>query len=201
MTINEIIKAVISGVIAFTVPVFLKKLLPEPEKVTTLPWLKWCVAGFIGGVLGAVASFFIGPEGKGFGNWAAYGTAIGLFQWLALRGYRKVGTWFVLASMIGWIFAMIGGYLGLIAVGIAVGLLQYMGLTKYKGAFWWIIFNPIAWFVSGSICLQLHGALINTHLILGTLLEFGLGGLLGTAILLFPLSRLAGEKQSPVKPG
>jgi len=52
MGIDEIIKAIISAIIAFTVPTALKQFWPETEQVDSLPWFKWCVAGFVGGALG-----------------------------------------------------------------------------------------------------------------------------------------------------
>jgi hypothetical protein len=101
---EDILKMIVSAVIGVVVPAALKQFLPEPKPVTSLPWFKWCVAGFVGGALGGLGSGIATLTGAGLagiGNWAIFGVSIGLLQWLALRGYRTVGTWFVLSSMVG----------------------------------------------------------------------------------------------------
>ncbi|MFP3897192.1 MAG: hypothetical protein ACLFV5_10215 [Anaerolineales bacterium] len=52
----------------------------------SLPCLKWCMAGAVGGLLGGPINLAVGPMGAGVGNWAILGVSLGLFQWLALRG-------------------------------------------------------------------------------------------------------------------
>lgn len=57
MGFEDVVTAIISAVIAFVVPTALKQFWPEPEQVDALPWLKWCVAGFVGGALGGIVSW------------------------------------------------------------------------------------------------------------------------------------------------
>jgi len=189
----EIIKAVIGAVVGVVVPAALKQFLPEPKEETSLPWFKWCVAGFVGGALGGLASGILGITGTGaggFGNWAVFGAAIGLLQWFALRGYRAVGTWFVLASVIGWTLFIFGGAWGWVVSGLAVGLLQYLSLTNWKGAGWWILGNPIAWPIAGWIGLMVGMPLMPSNPVVAWLIGWGVAGLVGAVILLVPLSRL-----------
>lgn len=194
MSIEEILKAVISAAIAFIVPKILQ--VREPEPVDTLPWFKWCVAGLVGGVLGAVASAllgFMGLAGRGLGTWAILGLVLGLFQWLALRGYRTVGTWFVLASTLGWMFFLLHPVWGWVSAGLAVGLLQYLSLSKWKGAAWWIVANLIAWPIAGGIGMAILTSLSASDPGLAWVVSAGITGLVGALLLLMPLSRLAEE--------
>jgi hypothetical protein len=191
---EDIIKAIIGAIIGVVVPAALKQFLPEPKQETSLPWFKWCVAGFVGGALGGLASGllgFIGAGAGGFGNWAVFGAAIGLLQWYALRGYREVGIWFVLASVIAWTLFNLGGAWGWAVSGLAVGLLQYLSLTNWKGAGWWILGNPIAWPIAGGVGLLIGMPLMPANPALGWIIGWGVAGLAGAVILLLPLSRLA----------
>jgi hypothetical protein len=152
------------------------------------------VAGFVGGALGGIASALLGPIGwsaAGIGNWAVFGVAIGLFQWLALRGYRSVGTWFVVASTLGWMLFLLGGAWGWVVAGVAVGLMQYFSLTPWKGAGWWIVANPIAWLVAGWAGIAVGTPLLGSNPALAWVAGWGVVGLVGAIILLLPLSRLA----------
>jgi hypothetical protein len=192
----EIIKTIIAAVISFVVPAALKQFWPKPKRDVSLPSFKWCVAGFAGGALGGLASGILGIMGagaRGFGNWAAFGTAVGLLQWLALRGYRPVGTWFIFASMVGWTLFILGGVWGWAVSGLAIGILQYLGLTNWKGAAWWIVANPIAWSIAGLIGVVLEKPLLGANPVLGWIVGWGIVGLVGAVVLLLPLSRLAEE--------
>jgi hypothetical protein len=188
---EEIITAVISAVIAFIVPTVLKQFWPEPEQVDSLPWLKWCVAGFVGGALGGIASGAMGSVGGGIGNWAAFGVSIGIMQWFALRGYRSVGMWFIFASMLGWMLFVVGGPQGgWIVAGVAVGLMQYLSLTRWQGAAWWIVANFIAWPVAGAVGYGVGLLLLGSNPVLAWIVGWGVVGLVGAILLLWPLSRL-----------
>lgn len=188
----DIVNAIVSAVIAYVVPAALKGLLPPAKIQENLPVLPWCVAGFVGGALGGIASGTVAILGiggmGGIGNWTAFGTCIGLFQWFVLRSYRPVGSWFVLASALGWLIFPVGGAFGWVVSGFAVGLLQYLGLTNYKGSAWWIIGNIIAWPIAGTV------GLIAVSMFSDPFLPWIVGGgaatLTGAIILLFPLSRL-----------
>jgi hypothetical protein len=190
MGIDEIIKAVISAVIAIVVPSVLKQFLPKITTDKTLPWFKWCVAGFVGGALGGIASGTMGLVGGGIGNWAAFGVAIGLLQWFVLRSYRPVEMWFVFASLVGWMLFILGGEWGWIVSGVAVGLLQYLGLTKWQGAGWWILGNTLAWPIAGKVGIAVGLLLIGLNPILAWIIGWGVVGLVGAFILIVPLSRL-----------
>ena len=190
MGINEILKTVISAVIAVVVPAALKQFLPEAKREETLPWFQWCVAGFVGGALGGIASGAIGVVGEGIGNWASFGVAIGLLQWFVLRSYRPVAFWFVLASLIGWMLFILGGAWGWIVSGVAIGLLQYLGLTQWKGAGWWIPGNIIAWPIAGLVGIAVGTPLMGSNPFLAWIIGWGVVGLVGAMILIVPLSQL-----------
>ncbi|MBI2909439.1 MAG: hypothetical protein HYX92_17475 [Chloroflexi bacterium] len=195
MTSEQIIQALISAGIGFIVPAALKQFWPEAEAEDSLPWLKWCIAGFVGGALGGLASVFMGVAGMGaagIGNWGGFGVAVGILQWFALRGYRTVGTWFVFASMIGWmLYTVGGGAWGWIVSGAAVGMLQYLGLTKWKGAGWWIVANLIAWPIAGPAGVAVGTPMSKSNPALAWVVGWGVVGLVGAILLLLPLSRLA----------
>jgi len=190
MGIPEIIKTIVSAIVAIVVPAVLKQFWPEPTQDVTLPGFKWCVAGFVGGALGGIASGAIGAAGGGIGNWAIFGMAIGLLQWFVLRSYRPVAWFFVFASVLGWMLFMLGGAWGWVVSGVAVGLLQYLGLTKWKGAGWWILGNIIAWPVAGWIGILIGMMLLGWNPFLAWIIGWGVVGLVGAVILLAPLSQL-----------
>src|SRR3990172_4753049 len=188
---EDIIKAIVGAIIGFVVPAALKQFWPEPEPEESLPWFKWCIAGFVGGALGGLASGILGimgAGGAGFGNWAVFGVAVGLLQWFALRGYRPVGTWFILASMVGWTLFIFGGEWGWVVSGVAIGLLQYLSLTNWKGAGWWIVANAIAWPIAGWAGIAVGTPLLGPNPVLGWIIGWGVVGLVGAIILLAPLS-------------
>lgn len=194
MTPEDIIKAIVSAAIGFLVPAALKQFWPEPEPEDSLPWFKWCVAGFIGGALGGLVSGILslmGAGGGGLGNWAAFGVAVGLLQWFALRGYRSVGTWFILASMLGWTLFILGGLWGWVVSGVAVGLLQYLSLTNWKRAGLWIVFNAFAWPIAGWVGITVGGPFLAANPALVWIVGWGIVGLVGAMILLVPLALLA----------
>jgi hypothetical protein len=186
-----IVITAVSAVIAFVIPTVLKRFWLEPERVDLLPWFKWCAAGFGGGVLGGIASGVMGSLGGGIGNWAAFGVSIGLLQWFALRGYRPVGVWFIIASMFGWILYLVGGAgAGWIVAGVSVGLMQYLSLTRRPGAPWWIVGNALAWPVAGGVGYAVGLLFLSSSPVLAWVAGWGVVGLVGAILLLWPLSRL-----------
>lgn len=186
---DDILKAVISAVISIAVPALLKQILPEPEKVDELPVLKWIVAGFVGGTIGGIVSGSMGLVLEGYGNWAAYGTAIGLMQWFALRGYRTVNFWFVLSSTIGWLMFNLGGpVFGWVVAGFFTGIMQYLGITRYKGSACWILANPIIWPIAGWVGFIVGTAIFGTNPILAWVMGWAVVGMTGAILLLLPLN-------------
>ncbi|RLD06052.1 MAG: hypothetical protein DRI56_08645 [Chloroflexota bacterium] len=191
MTPEQIIKSVVSAIIAFVIPTALKKFWPETEKVEKLPWLKWCIAGFIGGALGGIGSGLMAPTPEGIGNWAVYGAALGIFQWYALRGYRSVGVWFIFASMLGWMLFPFGGPVwGWVVAGLFIGVFQSLTLSGTKNVFWWIPANIIAWALAGLVGYQVGLLIIGTNPVLAWVIGWGVVGLVGNIILLYPLKML-----------
>jgi hypothetical protein len=199
MTTEEILAAVGSAVIAFIVPRILKQAEKEILADDAVPWFGWVMAGLIGGAVGGIASGLLGMFAlglEGFGNWAAFGAALGLAQWFALGNYRPMGAWFPVASTLGWMIARIGEISGgltgaFIVAGIAVGLLQFFSMTKYAGSGWWFFGNLIGWPIAGAVGFFV-GAVI-TPMIgfeLAWIVGWGVVGLVGAIILIAPLSRL-----------
>ncbi len=184
---DQILKSVISAIIAFAIPAALKKFWPDVEKVKKLPWQKWCIAGFIGGALGGIGSGAIGTAPGDIDNWAIYGLAIGIFQWYALRGYRSVGSWFILASLLGWMLFPLGGIVGWAVAGLFIGAFQSLTLTRSKNSFWWIPANIIAWTVAGLAGIQVGMLFIDANPVLAWVLGWGAVGLVGNIVLLYPL--------------
>ena len=191
---NEIVTAIVSTAIAVIVPSALTQFWPEAEPTESVPWFSWSVAGFVGGALGGAASGAMGLAWGGIGNWAAFGAAIGLMQWVALRGYRPVGIWFVVASTLGWTMFVLGGRPqdpgGWIVAGAAVGILQSLSLARWRGAFWWIPANVIAWPIAGTLGIIAGTPLLKDAPVLAWILGWGVVGLVGAVILLAPLTQL-----------
>ena len=192
---DDIFKAVVSAVIAYTVPRALSNVegvfKPRGSSERTLPWVQWTIASFIGGALGGAFSGAMGDQG--FGNWAIYGAALGIMQWFALRAYIPIGGWWAVASAIGWTFAPLfgGNPFGGFFVGLAIGLLQTIGL-KTEGKAWWIGGNALAW---GLVALLLPALAFIIggvfDFILGWIIGWGVVALIGAFLLLLPLSRLS----------
>ncbi len=189
---NDILKMVISGILSVVIPAAAKQFFPAPKEETSLPWLRWCICGFIGGALGGLASGLVGFANVGgpggVGNWAVLGASIGLLQWFALRGYREVGTWFPLASLAGWAFFPLGGNLGWFVAGLAVGLLQYLSLSRSRGSFWWIPANTIIWFFAGWAGIFFGMPVVAINPPLGWIFGWGIVGLVGAILLIIPLA-------------
>ena len=196
---DDILKAVVSAVIAYIVPRALgdigKTFTPADRSQRTLPWVQWVVASFIGGALGGAFSGAMGDQG--FGNWAIYGAALGIMQWFALRGYLPLGGWWAVSSAIGWAFAPLfgGNPLGGFMVGLAIGFFQIIGL-KVEGKFWWIGGNALAWGLVALLLPMLVEPLGNAFgFALGWIIGWGLVALIGAFLLLLPLSKLVAPEE------
>jgi hypothetical protein len=197
MTINDILKAVISAAIAYLVPSLLKKAEQGLDQKASLPWLRWIIFGALGGAAGGLVSALMGLVLGGVGNWAAFGMCIGLAQWAALRSYRPVGAWWALASTLGWALFSLGGAWGWIVSGLIVGILQSFSMRKYTGAAWWIIANQVAWWIAGAIGLFVGAPMLAGNPALAWLVGWAVVGLLGAAILIVPLTQIKTKNQPP----
>jgi hypothetical protein len=100
-----------------------------------LPWFKWCVARFVGGVASGVLTV-AGAEQAGLATGLLLVLQSVCSSGLPCADIARVGTWIIFASMIGWMLFILGGAWGWIVSGQAVGLLQYLSLTNWKGAAW-----------------------------------------------------------------
>lgn len=204
MNAEELVTTIVSAAIAVIVPSAIKQFWPEPEPSDSVPWLTWAVGGFVGGALGGLLSGILGAAGAGVGNWAAFGMAIGLMQWFALRGYRPVGIWFIVASTLGWTFFTLGGPLGSIwgwiIAGAAVGILQSLSLGHGTSAVWWIVVNPIAWVLAGWAGIVVGTPLMQATPVLGWIVGWGVAGLVGALILIVPLTRLQARNRPVEQP-
>ena len=201
MDFGDILKAVVSAVIAYTVPKILAKAGKTIDPDAQVPWLSWSIAGLIGGAAGGIASglfgmFDLGLEG--FGNWAGYGAALGLAQWFVLHNYREVGAWWPVASTLGWMAFNFGGpWGGWVVAGLLIGLLQYISLQKYKGAGGWIFANLIAWPIAGGIGYLVGLAVLPFSFELAWVIGWGIVGLAGNILLIAPLGRLSSTDSCP----
>ena len=187
------LKTLISAVVAYLTPKALSKLghtleSREFSRKGTLPVLPWLLAGAIGGAAGSAFSAAMGNQGAM--NWAAYGAALGIMQWLVLRNWLPVGAWWALASALGWATFPFIPNVGSAVVGLSVGVLQIIGL-KANGKGWWVAGNLVAWILTGFAAILVAspiGAIFGP--VAGWLIGWGLIGFLGFLLLLFPLSKL-----------
>ena len=97
MSFDWFLQGIISAFIGWVVPTILDGLLTRTgseaeargELEKDFPWVRWCIAHSTGGGVGGFLSGVLGLMGLatpgGLGNWAIFGIAIGISQWLALR--------------------------------------------------------------------------------------------------------------------
>jgi nucleoside recognition membrane protein YjiH len=151
--------------------------------------LAWAIASFVGGAIGGIASALLGNAG--FGNWAIYGACLGLAQQIALKKYLPVTGWWAVASTFGWTLYPVNPVLAPFLVGLGVGLLQALTLKNVSGKGWWIGGNLIAWPLVTVIGLAIVGPIFNAFgPILGWVVAWGLAGMIGAVLLIYPLSQL-----------
>lgn len=197
-----ILSSVIGAVISYLVPVFLDPILKRGRVKTqtkSFPWFSWCVALTIAGGVGGFISGLLGIIGwntpGGLGNWAAFGTCIGIAQWLVLQRQQKITPMWAVASTLGWsVFAFFeftkapGGW---IFVGFTIGLLQWLILRKiWNKAILWVPANIVAWPAGGLIAVASGHAMIQAGVPfpLPWTIGWAVVGLIGSIILGFGLT-------------
>lgn len=189
---EKILETIISAVVAFFVPVFLKGLSKKTTSVSAFPWAKWIFAHFIGGALGgAISASMKGAVLGGAANWAAFGASLGIMQWIVVHRYIPVGIFWAMASTIGWsVFAFLQaarfpGQWAWLVIGVLVGILQWFCLVGRAGrAVWWIPINGVAWLVAGFFGFQAGLAILEStknllfSWVIGWAIVGGIGGLI-----------------------
>ncbi|MDE2994821.1 MAG: hypothetical protein OXU67_13170 [Chloroflexota bacterium] len=153
-------------------------------------WLLWVLASVVGGgvggvVLGPVFSVVEPAFGLlvgGVAVGAIGGAALGVLQWLVLRGRLVRAGWWIVASTVGW--AVGGAAFGLVG-GAVTGVLQWLVLRRRLArAGWWIAASTVGWAIGpvivlfGGVIGELDAALI----VLLVAVLWGIGGLVGGAI-------------------
>lgn len=186
------------------------KILPDKVKFAYGFWLQWVLAT-VGGFGLSLLLIEIG-ERPDMGVWsgAIGGGAIGLGQWLVLRGRMKKAWWWILAGIVGW--ALIGvsdlGALGWVAprtmkiplrlivgftdglqIGCGLGALQWLVLCrKVRKAWLWTLVSTGSWAIGLAIGWGVGGMLrLETNFFLGDVLGLAIawlvvGGLTGVAL-------------------
>ena len=80
-------------------------------------WILATAAGWIVGRLIAIGFF---PPEYGILAGSVIGAAMGSFQWLIMRRYVNRAYWWIILSILGWLWAMTG-VLGLTLIGVVAG--------------------------------------------------------------------------------
>jgi len=93
-------------------------LVLRPKIPNAYWWILATAAGWIVGRLIAVVFF---PLEYGILAGSAIGAAMGSFQWLILRRYVHRAYWWVIMSILGWLWA-ITGVLGINLIGVVAGV-------------------------------------------------------------------------------
>ena len=182
MTFDWFLQGIISAFIAWVVPKILDGVLTRAgsegngrgELEKDFPWVRWCIAHSIGGGVGGFLSGALGVVGLatpgGIGNWAIFGIAIGISQWLVLRRHLHLGPFWAVSSAVGWSIwstfqaAHAPGPFGWSAVGLSVGILQWLILRRSRNrAVWWIPANLIGWLVAGTLGWALGMSLLEAR--------------------------------------
>ncbi|NOX84402.1 MAG: hypothetical protein GXO86_00320 [Chlorobi bacterium] len=196
-----IFEALVSAVFAIAVPLVLDKIRSSSKKKSgEVPWANWLVACTIGGGVGGLLSgIFSAAAGNqlvfgGYGNWAAFGVSIGVFQWITLRHYIKISNNWALLTMIGWMaFAFLQSiqfmaYLDWIVIGLLVGLLQWISLrNRVEKPALWILANGIAWVIAGTVGFQFGVLMVGSGISfpVAWVIGWAIVGLIGGVILRF----------------
>jgi hypothetical protein len=190
--LDNVIKTIIGGVIAYYLP----KLLKATDVTETrTPWFAWVVASFIGGAIGGTASALLGSTFlslAGFGNWAIFGACLGIAQQTAIKKYVPATSWWAVASTVGWALYPLGQIWAPVLVGFALGVLQALTLPNVSGKSWWIGGNLVIWPLVTIIGLTIFGPVMGAlGPVLGWIVIWGLAGMLGAILLIYPLSQLS----------
>jgi len=183
---DEYLKMIVSGVIAYYLPKILK--ITDVTETKT-PWFPWLLSSFVGGAIGGIASAWLGNAG--FGNWAIYGACLGIAQQTAIKKYIPATGWWAVASTVGWALYPLGQFWAPVLVGISLGILQSLSLRKVSGKGWWVGGNLVIWPLVTMIGMAIVGPIFGTFgPVLGWIVGWGLVGLLGAILLIYPLSQL-----------
>ena len=181
--IDILIKGVLIPALSFFATELIKKLFPGEDD--GFPWLRWLSLCAIGGVIGAVFSASMGMTFSGFGNWAAYGAAVGILQAVALEPFLHVGGWWAAATTLGWTIVPVAPIIiGTVLAGFLVGILQapllQVGINKIV---LWIMLNAVVCPFSAFIGIIVQGFIEPTSLgFLAFFLSSGVGTLSGSIV-------------------
>ena len=162
----------------------------RPRSVGWRLWLLWVLAsvggwGVGGVVLGPVFSVVEPAFGLLVGGAAVGaigGAALGVLQWLVLRGQLARAGWWIVASTVGW---TVGGVSFGLVGGALAGFLQWLVLRgQLARAGWWIAASTVGWAI-GPVIVLFGGVIGEMDAVLIVLLVavlWGIGGLVGGAI-------------------
>ena len=87
----------------------------------------WILATAAGWIVGRLIALLLFPPEYGILAGSAIGAAIGSFQWLILRGYVHRTYWWIIISILGWLWAMTG-VLGMNLIGVVAGAITGFAL-------------------------------------------------------------------------
>ena len=210
MNTDDLTKELVKTAIGFFVPTVAKSILPPAVPRQTIPVMVWCVAGFVGGLIGGLCIWFISATYTAgstpalvtigsisfdvivLSNMAVFGAVMGFFEWFALRGFHNegqspLGNWFIFASIAGWASFALNSDWGWVFVGAAVGVLQIFSLTGFKLSFVWVVFNVIAWPTAGWLSHSVNASLLLNNPDVSRIVGWALVGLIGAVVLIVPL--------------
>lgn len=210
----DMLGLIAGSIVTWSVPRMMDALLSRVRsegrsKGNRIPWLRWTLASAVGGGVGGFASLALGASQiaspGGIANWAAFGLALGMGQWLVLKEFGVKGTW-VIASTLGWAvwsFFQASGAPGPLAwsfVGLVIGILQWMVLRRTRShALWWIPANLVAWFAGGTLGYAFGLSLLASGVPfpLAWVLGWAAVAFTGSGILGFTFSWMRAPKSAP----
>ena len=183
----------------------------RPRGVGWRLWIWWVLASVVGwGVGGVVLGPVFSVVEPAFGLLvggvavgAMGGAALGVLQWLVLRGRLVRAGWWIVASTVGW--AVGGAAFGLVG-GVVTGVLQWLVLRRRLArAGWWIAASTVGWAIGPVIVLfgGVIGGMDAALIVLLVAVLWGIGGLVGGAItgvvLVWLLRQRLGEADGAVR--
>ena len=89
------------------------------SKIPDAYW--WILATGAGWIVGRLIALLLFPPEYGILAGSAIGAAMGSFQWLILRRYVHRAYWWIIMSILGWLWA-ITGVLGINLIGVVAGV-------------------------------------------------------------------------------
>ena len=95
------------------------------SKIPNAYW--WILATAVGWIIGRLLAIGFFPPEYGILAGSAIGAAMGSFQWLILRRYVNRAYWWIIMSLLGWLWAMTG-VLGLNLIGVVAGVITGFAL-------------------------------------------------------------------------